>query len=403
MKVWILKDSEPLPLSPAVKPLRAAMLTEALVARGHEVRWWCSTISHFHKTREAEAGHYTIENARGSYAVQRIEAGLYQRNLSVARLLHHRRLAKRWRMVAEQSLETPDIILCAYPMIEWVGEALAYAKPRGIPVVVDVRDQWPDTFVNYAPPLLKPFVWLAAKILYPTVPAFFRNPKALTSMSTPVLRWALDKAQRPEGPDTRIFYLGTSLSQTLKQSTRISLATDKPTRCLFLGTLGHTADVLTIAAAARTLHEAGENIQITIAGDGDYMEALRNAIQGLPNITLAGWCDTKEAAKLLSDSDIALLTGHNEAMPNKFFDYVAAGLPIVCSLRGEVREYITTHRLGACCPSGDGAALAQAIKVVRDHYGECAAAVQSVPASDYACDAIYETFAEFLENQARRK
>ncbi len=228
------------------------MLTEALMARGHAVRWWCSTISHFHKTREAEAGHYTLTNAKGSYVVQRIEAGLYARNLSLARLLHHRRLAKRWRLVAEQSLETPDLILCAYPMIEWAGEALAYAKPRGIPVVVDVRDQWPDTFVNYAPPLLKPFVWLAAKILYPNVPTLFRQPKALTSMSAPVLRWALDKAQRPEGPDTRIFYLGTSLSQTVQQSTRASLPADHPMQCLFLGTLGHTADVLTIANTART-------------------------------------------------------------------------------------------------------------------------------------------------------
>lgn len=397
MRVWILKDSEPLPLTPAVKSLRAAMLTNALIARGHEVRWWCSTISHFHKTHEAEAGHYTLNLSHGICAVQRIEAGLYTRNLSCARLLHHRRLAKRWRLVAEQTQETPDVILVAYPIIEWVEEALAYAKRRGIPVVVDVRDQWPDTFVNYAPSYLKPFVRLASKILYPDVASLFRQPKAITSMSTQVLRWALDKARRTEGPDTRTFYLGTSLSQTLRQSTRTKLPLDRPTQCLFLGTLGHTADVLTISSAARTLHTMSENVHITIAGDGDYREALLSATQDLPNVTLAGWCDSDAAIQLLENTDIALLTGHNEAMPNKFFDYVAAGLPIVCSLRGEVRDYITMHRLGACCPSGDGEALAQAITIVREHYSECAAAVQSLPVSDYACDAIYEAFAIFLE------
>lgn len=397
MHIWILKDSEPLPLTPDVKPLRAAMLTEALMTRGHTVRWWCSTISHFHKTREAEAGHYTLSNAQGSYTVQRIEAGLYRRNLSCARLLHHHRLAKRWRLVAEQSLETPDMILCAYPMIEWVKEALAYATPRNIPVVVDVRDQWPDTFVNYVPRLLKPLMWLATKAIYPNVDALFRAPKSITSMSACVLRWALDKACRAEGPDTRVFYLGTSLSQTITQSTRTQLPMDRATRCLFLGTLGHTADVLTIADAARHLHNSKQNIHITIAGDGDYMAALRKAVDGLPNVTLAGWCTAADATTLLSEADIALLTGHNEAMPNKFFDYVAAGLPIVCSLRGEVRDYITHHHLGACCPSGDAQALVQAICVVRDHYGECAAAVQSVPASDYTCEAIYDSFAQFLE------
>ncbi|MFZ4125049.1 MAG: glycosyltransferase family 4 protein [Rickettsiales bacterium] len=397
MKVWILKDSEPLPLTPEVKPLRAAMLSEALVARGHAVRWWCSTMSHFHKTREAQAGSYTLENAKGTYNVQRIEAGLYARNLSVARVLHHRRLAKCWREAAEQSHETPNIILVAYPIIEWVREALAYAKPRGIPVVVDVRDQWPDTFVNYAPSLLKPFVWLVAKILYPNVPALFRAPRAVTSMSTPVLHWALHKARRAEGDDTRVFYLGTSLSQTLQQSTRTQLPTDRPTRCLFLGTLGHTADVLTIGQAARYMHENNQNVHITIAGDGDYMQSLRDVVEGLPNVTLTGWRSTADAKLLLAASDIALLTGHNEAMPNKFFDYVAAGLPIVCSLRGEVRDYITRHHLGACCPSGDAQALARAINHVREHYSACAKAVQAVPASDYACDAIYASFVTFLE------
>ncbi len=140
-----------------------------------------------------------------------------------------------------------------------------------------------------------------------------------------------------------------------------------------------------------------ENVHITIAGDGDYMEALRSATQDLPNVTLAGWCDSTVAVKLLENADIALLTGHNEAMPNKFFDYVAAGLPIVCSLHGEVRDYIIRHRLGACCPSGDAQALAQAIKLVREHYSECAAAVRAVPAADYACAAIYESFVHFLE------
>jgi glycosyltransferase involved in cell wall biosynthesis len=259
-----------------------------------------------------------------------------------------------------------------------------------------VRDQWPDTFINYAPAYLKPFVWLVGKMLYPNLPALFRAPYAVTSMSTPVLRWALDKARRPEGPDSRIFYLGTSLSGNLEQRKR-DVSGNRTMQCLFLGTLGHTADVITIADAARILHRSGEAIHITVAGDGDKMEELRAATKDSPNITLAGWCDSAAATELLAQADIALLTGHNEAMPNKFFDYVAAGLPIVCSLRGEVRDYITAHRLGACCPSGDGKALAQAIKVVREHYSECAAAVRAVPEADYACAAIYEEFAAFLE------
>lgn len=399
MKIWVLKDSEPLPLTSAVKPMRAAMLVDALLKRGHEVRWWCSTISHFNKTQEAPAGNYTLDLTNGSCEVIRIEAGLYKRNLSFARVCHHRKLAKRWRRSVEQLYETPDLILVAYPIIEWAAEALAYAKSRNIPVVVDVRDQWPDTFVNYVPLPLKPFVWLVANGIYRDVGALFRKPKAITSMSTPVLRWALEKAGRIAGDDTRVFYLGTAHSKKFDRQQR-SLQPGQVMHCAFLGTLGHTSDVLTIAHAARILHQQNAPVRITIAGDGDKMCALRSLVADLPNVTLPGWCETMAATQLLQQADMALLTGHNEAMPNRFFDYIAAGLPIVCSLRGEVRDYITTHRLGACCPSGDAQALAYAILQVYERYTECAEAVAAIPESVYAYDVIYSEFAQFLEQAA---
>lgn len=395
MKIWILKDSEQLPRLPGVKPMRVGMLSQILVERGHQVRWYCSTFHHRAKTLYSEQDRR--EMLPSGVELQMIHAGSYVRNLSFARIRHHRRLAKRWRMQAEHSTERPDLILVAYPIIEWVHEALKYAKPRGIPVVVDVRDMWPDIFADYVPIPLKPLVRMASRLLYPYAGRLLREADYLTSMSGHVLSWALQKSGRKEGQDCRIFYLGTALSDgalTPKSLPQVG----EMMRVVFMGSLGHTADVLTIAKAAKLLATESLPIHITLAGDGMMMPKLR-ALQGVPEIfSLPGWHDTESARALLLGSDIALLTGDAEAMPNKFFDYIAAQLPIVCSLRGECRKYIETHGLGTTCASGDAAALALAIKTVAGDLPRYRSALAQVPLKDYSKQAIYTDFAEFLES-----
>lgn len=400
MRLWILKDSEQLPLIEGAKQMRAGMLAEIAQSRGHQVEWWCSTTNHMKKALYAE--HDQTVTLPSGVLLRMLHAGFYTRNLSVARLLHHRRLAKRWRSMAEAVEQTPDLILVAYPIIEWVREALVYAKPRNIPVVVDVRDLWPDTFSHYAPPPLKPFVKLATYLLYPYAGRVLRQATAVTSMSKNVLHWALTKATRPVSENCRVFYIGTNLSDlTFERHTMPS--SGETVHVCFLGTLGHTADLLTIAHAAKILADSKDPINITIAGDGDMMKPLCDYLQTHPGIyTLPGWLDKNSGLALLEKSDIALLTGNAEAMPNKFFDYVAAGLPIVCSLRGEAREYIEQHQLGRTCPAGDAAALAEAIRTVAKNLPAYKATVANVPKEHYSKQAIYTAFAEFLESQEKR-
>lgn len=51
--------------------------------------------------------------------------------------------------------------------------------------------------------------------------------------------------------------------------------------------------------------------------------------------------------------------------PNKFFDYLAAGLPVICNYPGWIADLITQHGCGIAVPPNDRAAFADALLCLR--------------------------------------
>lgn len=54
------------------------------------------------------------------------------------------------------------------------------------------------------------------------------------------------------------------------------------------------------------------------------------------------------------------------SLPNKLFDYIHAGLPVVATAMPEVKKVVEAWEIGCVVPLGDPAALANAIREVRD-------------------------------------
>ena len=133
--------------------------------------------------------------------------GTYDRNVSLRRYLHHRRLGHRFFEVA-RTLQPPDAIVCAFPVIDLAYYAARYAKVLRIPLVIDVRDLRPDTFLGKLPTGSQ---WLG-RLLF--VKDFRRAhytcaaASSCLSISQGCLDWALTKAGRPAGPGDRVFHTG---------------------------------------------------------------------------------------------------------------------------------------------------------------------------------------------------
>src|SRR5687768_16760322 len=133
---------EPLPTDgESVRLLRCGILSDLLVRQGHEVLWWTSTFDHTQKRhRYSDDTGVTLHDG---YRLQLLHGRGYPHNISWERLADHRTLARKFSKLAADE-PRPDVVLCSFPTIELSREAIRYGERTGVPVILDVRDPWPD-------------------------------------------------------------------------------------------------------------------------------------------------------------------------------------------------------------------------------------------------------------------
>ena len=79
----------------------------------------------------------------------------------------------------------PILIVAAIPSLEWAEAAVEFGRLRGIPVVIDVRDLWPDVFSECPAKrggrslgrFLSPYARMARCVLRATTGAFLERPR----------------------------------------------------------------------------------------------------------------------------------------------------------------------------------------------------------------------------------
>ncbi|HWO88531.1 MAG TPA: glycosyltransferase family 4 protein [Gemmatimonadales bacterium] len=371
MRVWLITVGEPLPL-PGRTPrlLRTGLLADELVQRGHQVTWWTSHVDHYAKQ-------YFPGNARpvvldNGVELRFLRGVLYRRNVSLARLVNHRQLARDFR-VQRETVRAPDVILCSLPTIELARAASAWGSSHGIPVLIDVRDLWPDVLAEAVATPLRPLARIALMPLYREARAALRDCTGIIGISRGYLDWALRLAGRTESRHDGVVPLGyprlrVSPTAVAAARERLKAGGVRFERRLvwFVGSFGRTYDLFPLLEAGRMLADAGpEDVQIVISGDGEDSEAYRRAAAGLENVVFTGWLEPAALAVMLQSAAIgvaAYRAGAPQGLPNKLFEYLSGGIPVISSLQGEARDLIGQLDCGMSYDPREPRALARAIR-----------------------------------------
>jgi glycosyltransferase involved in cell wall biosynthesis len=237
----------------------------------------------------------------------------------------------------------------------------------GKPFVFEVRDLWPDL---------------------PRAMGVIRNPVALWAMG--VLEWAsyrsahrliglspgiVDGIARRGVPRERIALVpnGCDLDifSSSTQAWRPPGVRSTDLMAVFAGTHGMANGLDAVIDAAAELKRRGrDDIKLVLIGQGQLKASLqaRAEREGLGNVVFRDPVNKASVAGLMAATDLGLQVLANVSAfyygtsPNKFFDYIAARLPVLNNYPGWLAEMIIEHRCGFAVPPDNPVAFADALE-----------------------------------------
>ena len=378
MRVWLIATGEPVPTD-AVNPRlhRKGMLAKALASRGHEVVWWTSTVNHQEKRHRFLRD--TVVQVSEQYHLRFLHAPVYKTSISLRRILSHRCVARKFRQFAPAE-PPPDLIVCSMPTIELSVAATQYALARGVPLVLDIEDMWPDVIVDLAPPWTRSVARITLSSMYRGMRYASRNATAISGLTPAYVDWALRFANRPRctlDKDFPMAYETEQPNQDALTSARqfwqcrgINGTDDNFVAC-FAGTMGRFFEIQTVIEAARRLQSAGRSVRFVLCGAGDNVQKYRQMAEDMDNVVFPGWVEAPEIWTLMRMSSVGLapylsIPNFTNNLTNKPIEYFSAGLPVVSSLKGILSNLLERYQCGVTYENERADQLAEILAALDD-------------------------------------
>lgn len=350
--------------------IRSYAMSQALLARGHQVTMVCGS---YGLGATGLTGPYSHGMRRGTVdGIDIIEFELpYSNNLS---------FVKRVGLFVSFAVRSVKVALTEkYDVVFATTTPLTAGIPgifarwlRGKWFVFEVRDLWPEL---------------------PKAMGVITNPVILGLMS--VLEWVSYRSAH------RVIALSPGIAAGIKKcgvpDTRVTLVpngcdldiftTNEPAwrpasippsdlMAVFAGTHGMANGLDAVLDAAAELKQRGRHdIKLLLIGDGKLKPALmqRAGVQQLDNVVFHEPVNKKLLAGLMKSTDVGMQILANVpafyfgTSPNKFFDYIAAGVPVLNNYPGWLAEIIQTSGCGFTVPPSTPQQFADALETAADN------------------------------------
>lgn len=247
---------------------------------------------------------------------------------------------------------------------------------RRKPFVFEVRDLWPELpkamGVITNPLILVPLGWLEWLA--------YRTADSCIGLSPGIVKGIQSRAsadQRvvlvPNGCDLEFFSPGVESGESFERKSEKELV------AVFTGAHGLANGLDAVVDVATELKKRGrQDIQITLIGDGMEKSRLRalSEERELSNITFIDPVPKTKLREMLSDADVGLMILANVpafyygTSPNKFFDYIALGLPVLNNYPGWLADMISEASIGIAVNPDNSGEFADALIRFAENPGE---------------------------------
>lgn len=252
---------------------------------------------------------------------------------------------KTWKtMKVFYKKQKPDVIYTSSPDLFVAFFALKFGRKYNIPVVVEVRDLWPESIVEYiGMSKLNPVI----RILYILEKWIYKKCDQLIFTMPGGKDYIIDKKWDRKIDLNKVNYVnnGVDLEEFYnEQNNKISdkdLDNDQ-FKVIYVGSIRKANNIQLLVEVAEQLKRKNENdIKILIYGDGTEKQKLSEYCveHNLTNIVFKGRVEKKCIPYILSKSNLNLLnyqqsnTWKYGGSQNKQFEYLASGRPICSNVK----------------------------------------------------------------------
>lgn len=264
-------------------------------------------------------------------------------------------------VVAERA---PGVVLCSSPPPLAALAGGAASRQAGCPLVLDVRDIWPDVLIEaraFGPrsPAAVGLRWIENRLL--------RHAAALTTVT-------MRKLQRLGARTTAPVHLvpnGVDAAWAEGGPAYAGGGVAGPFDVLYAGNIGRAQDVPLLArAVAAAASHAGRDrarpLRAVIVGDGEERDAVArvaatsDAVLVLPP---EGRSAVRDRLSCCGCAFVSLRTSAIvDAVPSKMLEAMARGVPVVLAAAGEAASLLEAADAGIVVPPGEGGRLLEAIE-----------------------------------------
>ena len=273
------------------------------------------------------------------------------------------------------------------------------------PFVFEVRDLWPE--LPKAMGVIKNPVILGALVVLEYVS--YKTADRLIGLAPGIVEGIerikgkhADVALIPNSCDTDLFMPGIGDRSLIPGAADDFIA-------VFTGAHGIANGLDAVLDAAEVLTQRGAaDIKFLFVGDGKCKPELMERAERdrLDNCIFMPPVEKTALAKIVSACDVGMMILANVpafyrgTSPNKFFDYLAAGLPVIVNHPGWLSGILSDAGCGISVAPGNPGEFADALMRLRDNPEErtlMGANARVLADGEFSRDRLSDQFAEFLE------
>ena len=239
--------------------------------------------------------------------------------------------------------EKPDLIYTSSPDIFAAFYAVKLAKKIKVPCVVEIRDLWPESIIEYGDFSPRhPFI----KIMYMMEKWIYKNATSIVFTTEGERQYLIDRGWQKSISLDKCYYINNGVElDSLEEKKQNFVYKDEILnnsnifKCVYVGSIRKANNIKLIAECAQAMKEK-KDIHFLFFGDGNEKQEIEDFCKEaeISNCHFYGHVDSKYIPYICANADINILnykkakTLKYGGSQNKLFDYLASGKPIISTV-----------------------------------------------------------------------